>query len=104
MQRCAIAASLRRVAHQELIAELAALPHTLAPRARIVVRDGVIESVDTHAPSKDARFLPGTLMPGFVDLQVNGAAAQVARKRPRRRSSRAHAHAKQAARLRSCPR
>ena len=72
MQRCAIAASLRRVAHQELIAELAALPHTLAPRARIVVRDGVIESVDTHAPSKDARFVPGTLMPGFVDLQVNG--------------------------------
>ncbi len=63
---------LRRVTLVELVAEHAVLPHCVAARARIVVRDGRIEAVDTAVPSKEARFLPGTLLPGFVDLQVNG--------------------------------
>jgi N-acetylglucosamine-6-phosphate deacetylase len=60
------------VTHFEIVAEHAVLPHACATRARIVVRDGRIESVDTNAPSKDARVVKGTLLPGFVDLQVNG--------------------------------
>lgn len=65
-------ARLRRVTFVELVAEYAVLPHCSAARARIAVRDGHIEAVDTGAPSKDARHVRGTLLPGFVDLQVNG--------------------------------
>lgn len=56
----------------ELVAELAVLPHTIAARARIVVDNGRIIAVDTNAPSPSARTIAGTLLPGFVDLQVNG--------------------------------
>lgn len=44
--------------------------HVLHPRAAVVVADGRVVSL---APADPARpLLPGVLMPGFVDVQVNG--------------------------------
>ena len=44
--------------------------HVLHPRAAVVVADGRVVSL---APADPARpVLPGVLMPGFVDVQVNG--------------------------------
>lgn len=57
----------------ELVADFAVLPHTIASRTRIAVHDGSITAIDSAPPSPGARRIAGTLLPGFVDLQVNGA-------------------------------
>ncbi len=67
------ATTIRRVAVQEYVADLAALEHSLVARARVVTEGGVIRSVDTETASDQAIHLQGTLLPGLIDLQVNGA-------------------------------
>lgn len=56
----------------ELAADRAVLPQVVAVGARIAVRDGRIEAVDCAPPSATVQRFAGTLLPGFVDLQVNG--------------------------------
>ncbi len=58
----------------ELAVERAALPDHVALGARIAVRAGRITAIDTAAATAGAptRRLAGTVLPGFVDLQVNG--------------------------------
>jgi len=61
------------VAELELFCDLAALPDRTVAGARVRVRDGqVVDVVAAPAPAA-ARRIAGTLLPGFVDLQVNGA-------------------------------
>lgn len=57
-----------------LQAEAVVLPHTVAARALVEVVDGVIQRVGCGDPAPaGTRKLEGTLLPGLVDLQVNGA-------------------------------
>ena len=49
------------------------LGHTLAVGAQVAVEDTRVRGI-TFEKAADAERLPGTLLPGFVDLQVNGAA------------------------------
>ncbi|MCB9876416.1 MAG: amidohydrolase family protein [Planctomycetes bacterium] len=48
------------------------LPHCVKAGVRITARDGVVDDVGQRAPGAGAEHLRGTLLPGFVDLQVNG--------------------------------
>lgn len=57
----------------EWIVDRAAMPDGMAAGTRIAAVDGRILAVDRIAPSSSAVRLRGTLLPGFVDLQVNGA-------------------------------
>ncbi len=72
MFRCSFDATFLSVSSLELATELAVLPHTIAARVRIVIEHGRIATIDTERPSPNARFVAGTLLPGLVDLQVNG--------------------------------
>jgi N-acetylglucosamine-6-phosphate deacetylase len=57
----------------EWIVDRAATPHGMTAGTRIAAVDGRIVAIDRIAPSSSAVRLRGTLLPGFVDLQVNGA-------------------------------
>jgi len=58
---------------REWIVDRAVLPHTLQAATRITAADGLVVAVDQREPGPHAERLRGTLLPGFVDLQVNGA-------------------------------
>ena len=55
------------------IVDRAVLPHTVLAGARVASVDGRIVAVDQMAAGADAERLRGTLLPGLIDLQVNGA-------------------------------
>ena len=55
------------------IVDRAVLPHTVVAGARVASVDGRIVAVDQMAAGADAERLRGTLLPGLIDLQVNGA-------------------------------
>jgi N-acetylglucosamine-6-phosphate deacetylase len=57
----------------ELLAERAVLPETVLVGCRIAVHGGVVTAVEPAARAGGAGRYDGTLLPGFVDLQVNGA-------------------------------
>lgn len=57
----------------EWIVDRAVLPHVVQAGARIAAIDGRIVAVDQKAAGPTAQRLRGTLLPGFVDLQCNGA-------------------------------
>jgi N-acetylglucosamine-6-phosphate deacetylase len=57
----------------EWLVDRAVLPHAILAGARIAAVDGRIVAIDQVAGSASAVRLRGTLLPGFVDLQVNGA-------------------------------
>jgi N-acetylglucosamine-6-phosphate deacetylase len=57
----------------EWIVDRAVLPHAVLADARVAAVDGRIVAVDHAAAGPQAQRLRGTLLPGFVDLQVNGA-------------------------------
>ncbi|MEC7583708.1 MAG: N-acetylglucosamine-6-phosphate deacetylase [Planctomycetota bacterium] len=56
----------------ELAVDRVALPCHLGIGNRIAIADGRIETIDQRPPGPEARRLQGTLLPGFIDLQVNG--------------------------------
>lgn len=55
------------------IVDRAVLPDVVQASARIAAADGRIVAMDQAPAGADAQRLRGTLLPGFVDLQVNGA-------------------------------
>ncbi|MCK5943106.1 MAG: amidohydrolase family protein [Planctomycetes bacterium] len=57
----------------EWSAARAVLPDVVLASARVAARDGRIDAIDHQPPGRDGEQLAGTLLPGFVDLQVNGA-------------------------------
>jgi len=57
----------------EWIVDRAVLPDVVQASARVAAADGSIVAMDQEPPSPQAERLRGTLLPGFVDLQVNGA-------------------------------
>lgn len=65
--------TVRRVNAAEWIVDRAVLPHAVVAGSRIAAVDGRIVAVDHVAAGPGAVRLRGTLLPGFVDLQVNGA-------------------------------
>lgn len=66
-------ASFATVTRCEWLADIAVLPHTLLARARLVAEHGRLVAIDQEPPSPAAIHLPGTVLPGAIDLQVNGA-------------------------------
>ena len=62
-----------RVIAREWIVDRATLPDVVQAGARVASIDGRIVAVDQMAAGPQAERLRGTLLPGFVDLQVNGA-------------------------------
>ena len=58
---------------REWIVDRAALPHLVQAGTRIASEDGRIAAIDQTEATPHAKRLPGTLLPGFIDLQVNGA-------------------------------
>jgi len=57
----------------ELIVDRAVLPDIVIAGARVTVTDGKVVAVDASSGGATARRLAGTLLPGLVDLQLNGA-------------------------------
>ena len=57
----------------EWIVDRAVLPDVVQAGMRIAAADGRIVAIDQDAAGPGAVRLRGTLLPGFVDLQVNGA-------------------------------
>jgi N-acetylglucosamine-6-phosphate deacetylase len=57
----------------ELVVDRAVLPDHVTVGARVVCADGRVQRIDTQAGGAGAGRLRGTLLPGLVDLQVNGA-------------------------------
>ena len=57
----------------EWIADRIVLPDRVAAAARVAATDGRIVAPGHAATEPNAERLRGTLLPGFVDLQVNGA-------------------------------
>lgn len=62
-----------RVIAREWIVDRAILPHVVQAGTRVASIDGRIVSVDQMEAGPQAERLRGTLLPGFLDLQVNGA-------------------------------
>ena len=60
---------------REWIVDRAILPHAVQAQTRVGAADGRIITVEQAATGNhpQAERLNGTLLPGFVDLQVNGA-------------------------------
>lgn len=58
---------------REWIVDRAILPDRVQASTRVASIDGRIVAVDQMAAGPEAERLNGTLLPGFVDLQVNGA-------------------------------
>lgn len=63
----------RAVIRSEWIVDRVVLPDRVQAGARVAAIDGRIVAVDRAAAGAGAEHLRGTLLPGFVDLQVNGA-------------------------------
>ncbi|MCA8974413.1 MAG: amidohydrolase family protein [Planctomycetes bacterium] len=63
----------RAVIAKEWNVDRVVLPDRVQAGARIAAVDGRIVAVDRAAASPSAERLRGTLLPGFVDLQCNGA-------------------------------
>jgi N-acetylglucosamine-6-phosphate deacetylase len=61
------------VTASEWIVDRAVLPHVVTAGARITADGGRITAIEPFAAATRAERLRGTLLPGFVDLQVNGA-------------------------------
>ena len=59
--------------NEEWLVDRAILPHAVQAGTRIVVANGRMLAVDQLEAAPAAKRLHGTLLPGFVDLQVNGA-------------------------------
>ncbi len=57
----------------EWIVDRAVLPHVVQAGTRVAAISGRIVAVDQTAAGSGAHRLRGTLLPGFVDLQCNGA-------------------------------
>lgn len=57
----------------EWIVDRVVAPHAMLAGTRVAAVDGRIVAVDHVAAGPQAKRLRGTLLPGFVDLQVNGA-------------------------------
>ena len=57
----------------EWVVDRVVLPSTVLAGARVAAVDGRIIAIDQVAAGPNAVRLRGTLLPGFVDLQVNGA-------------------------------
>lgn len=57
----------------EWIVDRVVLPHAVLAGTRVAAVDGRIVAVDHVAGGPAAQRLRGTLLPGFIDLQVNGA-------------------------------
>ncbi len=57
----------------EWIVDRAVLPHGILVGARVAATGESIVAIDQEAGGPNAIRLRGTLLPGFVDLQVNGA-------------------------------
>ncbi|MBL8728127.1 MAG: amidohydrolase family protein [Planctomycetes bacterium] len=57
----------------EWVVDRAVLPHVVQAGTRVAAVDGRIVAVDQVAAGPAATRLRGTLLPGFVDLQCNGA-------------------------------
>ncbi len=57
----------------EWIVDRAVLAHAVQAGTRIAAVDGRIVAIDQQAASPHGKRLRGTLLPGFVDLQCNGA-------------------------------
>ncbi len=62
-----------RVITHEWIVDRAILPHVVQAGTRVASIDGRIVAVDQMPAGPEAKQLRGTLLPGFLDLQVNGA-------------------------------
>ncbi len=58
---------------REWLVDRAVLPHVVQVGTRVAAIDGRVVAVDQVAAGAQAERLRGTLLPGFVDLQVNGA-------------------------------
>ena len=56
----------------EIIVDRVVLPDTVSIASRIACSEGRIVAIDHASGDASARRLHGTLLPGFVDLQVNG--------------------------------
>ncbi|HEB53915.1 MAG TPA: N-acetylglucosamine-6-phosphate deacetylase [bacterium] len=65
--------NVRGVNTREWIVDRAVLPHAIQAGTRIAAVDGRVVAVDQVPTGPGAERLRGTLLPGFVDLQVNGA-------------------------------
>jgi len=61
------------VTASEWIVASAVLPHVVQASTRITAQNGRIVTIDQMAPSRGTTHASGTLLPGFVDLQCNGA-------------------------------
>ena len=60
-----------------LLPDAAILPHTVARGQALLIQEGVIRAiVSGDSPESQHVKLPGTLLPGFIDLQVNGLAGR----------------------------
>jgi N-acetylglucosamine-6-phosphate deacetylase len=57
----------------EWIVASAVLPHVVQTSTRITAQNGRIVAIEQVPPADGADRIAGTLLPGFVDLQVNGA-------------------------------
>jgi N-acetylglucosamine-6-phosphate deacetylase len=57
----------------EWIVDRVVLPHVVQAGTRLAAIDGRLVAIDQKAASPTAQRLRGTLLPGFVDLQCNGA-------------------------------
>ena len=57
----------------ELVADSVALPDHIGIGTRIAIAEGRIEAIDQQPAGPGARRLRGMLLPGLIDLQVNGS-------------------------------
>src|SRR5262245_63608853 len=67
------ASTVSAVTASEWIVANAVLPHVVQASTRITAQNGRIVTIDQVAPSRGTTHASGTLLPGFVDLQCNGA-------------------------------
>jgi N-acetylglucosamine-6-phosphate deacetylase len=67
------APTVSAVTASEWIVASAVLPHVVQASTRITAQNGRIVTIDQVAPARGTNQTSGTLLPGFVDLQCNGA-------------------------------
>ena len=61
------------MSRSEWVAERAVLADVVKAGARVTARDGRVVAIEDAGPDRSRGPVVGTLLPGFVDLQVNGA-------------------------------